>query len=285
MDLLIVPLLLGVGIWWLNRSEKETERDIANYRASKSDQQAYVNSMTDLLLKHHLRQAPEDNEVRSIARTLTLTVLPGLNGKQKAQVLLFLYESGLIERSAVVQLKEADLQKANLTRANLKNSNLRQTDLRQATLVRTNLFRAILQQSRMQKADLTGAILMEANLREANLRGATLREAVLRDTDLRWADLGQTDLSEANLQEADLRRADLRDANFADAVLIDTNLRDAQVTLTQLHAARLLQNITLPNGDRYTTPPAAAVQAVLGDATLTAPASTGNPSDETASDE
>lgn len=251
MDLLIVPLFLGIGIWWLNRSEKDTEREIASYRARQSDLQAYIKSMTELLLEHGLRKANQNNEVCTIARTITLTVLSQLSGVQKGQVLQFLHESGLIERIPVLKLNGADLNQINLFRAALNSAYLRETDIQNANLVRANLFRANLQRARLQNTNLSGAVLVRANLREAFMQGTNLREAVLRDADFRWAVLSQADLTEADLKDTDLRRTDLSGANFTDAVLINTDLQDAQVLMEQLQKARHLQNITLPDGSIY----------------------------------
>ena len=253
MELLIVPLFLGIGVWWLNRNEKDTEREIASFRAQQSDLQTYVKSMTELLLDHDLREANQNDEVCSIARTITLSALSQLNGVQKGQVLQFLQESGLIGQVPILKLNNADLNQVHLFRADLKNVYLRETEMQNAELVRSNLFRANLQRARLQQSNLSGAVLVRANLREAFMQGTNLREAVLRDADFRRANLSQVDLTEADLKDTDLRRTNLRGANFTDAVLINTDLQDAQISMEHLQKARHLQNVTLSDGSKYSS--------------------------------
>jgi uncharacterized membrane protein YqjE len=108
MDLLVIPIVLAIGAWWLNKSERETEREIAEKgreedrriadanhaedrrTADESRHQvtleAYFDRMTELLLKEGLRKSQEDDEVRSIARTRTLAVLRSLDRKRKGHV-------------------------------------------------------------------------------------------------------------------------------------------------------------------------------------------------------
>jgi hypothetical protein len=52
--------------------------------------------MTDLVLDRGLATSSVDDEVRSVARTLTLTTLERLDGARKGAVLRFLYEADLI---------------------------------------------------------------------------------------------------------------------------------------------------------------------------------------------
>lgn len=103
MDLLLVPAALGVGIWWLNKSEKSSERSITTDRLRETALQSYFNTMTELLLEHDSSSpALEDNnnvkgkKIRSIARIRTLSILRGVGEQRKIQVLQFLYESDLI---------------------------------------------------------------------------------------------------------------------------------------------------------------------------------------------
>ena len=119
MELLIIPLFLAGGAFFLNRSERMTERQIADERRKEDRKQAdnraelerglakdrqqeaalqaYIDKMENLLLVNKLRTTQEV-EVQDIARTRTLTVLRGLDGVRKGQVINFLYEAELIEK-------------------------------------------------------------------------------------------------------------------------------------------------------------------------------------------
>jgi uncharacterized membrane protein len=137
LQLLIIPAVLAVGGYLFNyttgRNEQkatqqrdQTERDIALDNQREAALQAYIDSMSELLLHEKLRESGEDDEVRTIARVRTLTVLPRLDGDRKARVLQFLYESGLIRKGqTIIDLDGADLSDANLRRANLNGANLR----------------------------------------------------------------------------------------------------------------------------------------------------------------
>ena len=106
MQLLIIPLFLAVGAIAVNRSEKEIERqraedraklerEIATDRQQETALQAYLDRMTELLLKDKLRTR-KNKEARNVARIRTLTALRGLDPTRKGLVLRFLQEAGLI---------------------------------------------------------------------------------------------------------------------------------------------------------------------------------------------
>ena len=150
-------------------------------RAQDEALQAYLDQMSTLLIERNLRGSEEASEVRTLARTRTLTVLKRLDPSRKPAVLQFLQEAELVQSSGdsapIIELAGADLGESHLSGANLR------------------------------EADLSGADLLLVHLREAILVGADLRAV-----DLRAADLSTADLTEVNLTGADLREADLRSA-------------------------------------------------------------------------
>jgi uncharacterized protein YjbI with pentapeptide repeats len=136
------------------------------------------------------RPAKEDDEVQSLARARTLTVLARLDGSRKWSVLMVLQEAGLIsvEDGPIVSLQWANLQKADLGDVVRKGADLRETKLQGA-----NLFAAKLQGARLIKA---------------NLSGADLRVADLRETNLSRVNLSTVNLKGANVTDEQLRRCD-----------------------------------------------------------------------------
>lgn len=136
MELLIIPLVLALGAFYLNRSEKELERKSAEDRAKLDRElavdrqkeeafQAYLDRMAELLLKENLRTT-DNEEVPHIARTLTLTVLRRLSPKRKGNVIIFLYDAKLItDGETIVSLMDADLSDADLEDAYLEKANLK----------------------------------------------------------------------------------------------------------------------------------------------------------------
>jgi len=225
-ELLIIPLVLIVGGYYLNQAQRQreleiakegqdTERQIAKDREEERALQSYLETMTKLLLEEDLRNLEEDGEVRSIARSRTMTVLRSLKNSsgrkgssRKGSILRFLYETKLIyKEQTVVNLEEADLREADLWKANLEKTNLVRADLRKANLASTNLVEANLESANLWRADLERAKLGKANLRDAVLVEAFLWRADLERANLVEALLDGADLWEANLEDADLRGA------------------------------------------------------------------------------
>lgn len=85
MELMIIPLFLAGGAFYLNRSEKEIERKAAENRAKLEREiatdrqqemalQAYLDRMEVLLMKNNL-QTTTNKDILTVARTRTLAVL------------------------------------------------------------------------------------------------------------------------------------------------------------------------------------------------------------------
>lgn len=223
LSLLIIPVVLAVGAWALNKTEREAEREAAEKRAAidreialdrqrQATLQSYYDRMTKLLLEEGLLKSSEDEPVRAVARTITLTTLRSLDGERKGLVVQFLHEADLL--NGTLDLRGADLSEADLRAAVLSGANLRWTRLSGANLRWANL----------TEAHLNGADLHRANLSEANLVEAKLQLANLSEADLRWADLRWADLSLTHLNKADLNGARLHKTDLTGAVLSETDL-------------------------------------------------------------
>lgn len=130
LELLIVPVALLIGGYFLNRAQREREREAEqahrgqvleseNQRAQDEALQAYLDQMGQMLTDKDrpLHRSPRSDRLRTVARARTLTVLSRLDGDRKARVLQFLYESTLIDATRehpIVDLTGADLSGANL---------------------------------------------------------------------------------------------------------------------------------------------------------------------------
>lgn len=265
LNLLIVPFVLAIGAWWLNKTEKQNEQELAEKRAEfdrklEDDRnreailQSYLDHMTNLLLANGLRESKKDDEIRSIARAKTITVLRILDSIRKGILLQFLREAGLIEEDPIVNIKwanlsRADLQKANLVNASLRNVNLNEAQLsgaylfqanlsgasfHKATLYKAKVISANLKLAKMDEANLTEADFTETNLSIANLNKVNAKNAHFEKANLRSADLSEANLQNANLTDADLSMAKLVNADLSNAVLTRANLRGANLTNANL---------------------------------------------------
>jgi uncharacterized protein YjbI with pentapeptide repeats len=269
MELLIIPLFLVLGAFYLESSQRAVEHKIATARIEEDRQlaeqrisedqwlaekraklereiaadrqqeaafQTYLDRMGELLLEKKLRTTKVE-EVRDLARTRTISVMRVLDPKRNNLVIQFLREAKLIfEENSI--LKGANLESVNLKGANLKELNLQGADL--------------------QKAYLRGAHLVGANLQNANLQDAYLESAYLdgqhlegvnlQDARLQFAKLVGAHLERANLRGANLRGAHLRDAHLEGADLRGANLKEAKVSDEQLATTILLKGATMPDG-------------------------------------
>jgi uncharacterized protein YjbI with pentapeptide repeats len=251
LDLLIVPAALALGVYWLN--QRQTKRDqqaedaqqeralaVESKRAQDEALQAYFDQMARLVIEYPLRQASPGDNLSTVVRAWTLTVLTRLefDGLRKRSVVQFLYEAGLITKgAAVLDLKEAFLNFANLNDAKLAGVSLHGVSLTKAMMNGTEL----------GQADLSDTMMFGANLLLANLRGADLSRAVLMSANTDSIPLSRSSVTRnpsfdspgpknANLELADLREVDLT---------------DAYVSEEQLLSAASLEGATMPNGQKY----------------------------------
>jgi uncharacterized protein YjbI with pentapeptide repeats len=281
MDRLLLPLVLVGGVYFLYVSGRETGRrlfeeraqleiDLSTDRQHEEALQIYFDRMSELLLKEKLSRFSPD-EVRSVARIRTLAVLRGLDARRRGSLLLFLRDSRLIDREAVIDLSGADLAGAVLPFANLKRLNMSEADLSRAHLGGANLAKSYLSCTNLSGANLSGVNLSGADLFEANLSGADLTRANLskanlvgadlRGCCLNGADLSEADLSGANLNVGDLVAANLRGAKLGKAKLLGADLRQAdlsradlsgtEITPTELEKVKSLEGAILPDGTKH----------------------------------
>lgn len=214
LKVLAVPITVGAAVPWLNWLQKKREQVVADQRAQDDALQAYLDQMSQLLLDEPepLRRSVEGDDIRTLARARTLTILRRLAPDRKRNVLDFLYEADLIKRiQPIISLGSTDFFKSV-------------ADLSRAALIGADL----------KGVDLSGGVnLSGADLRCADLRGANLTGSNLKGADLSGA-FFFSDPNDPTHVVADLRGVDLRDA-----YLIGTNFSGASVQLVKLSGAYL----------------------------------------------
>jgi len=294
MELLVVPAVLALIVFLLNKSQKDTELKIAELRRIEDRESAeqranvdreierdrqrqkaledYLDRMTELLLENKLRESLPSDEIRSIARTRTHTILQGLDGARKSQLIQFLYESSLIGKISeqgvikpIIDLSFANLQNVEikygkLDGIDLSKANLRNTNFEAASLIGANFYSADLDDSDFSWAKLMGANL-HAGIRRVNFSSANLEKANLKSADLCGARLWHPNLKGASLQYANFmfKNPFLRDEdNIESATLMNVDFTDADLTKAlisskQLLDARSLLGTILPNGKKFTS--------------------------------
>ena len=232
MELLVIPVFLAGGVFLLNRSEREIEREIAADRQRENVLQSYFDHIAELLLKEKLRTTKR-KDVRDLARIRTLSVLRELDGNRKGLLFRFLKQADLVgKEKCIVSLIEADLSNANLSNPNsfyvLKSGNLN------------------LDGANMHSANLSHALWSESTFRFANLTSANLSHASLSDVNL-----SDANLSDANLNCAYLCDAILHNANLSGADLSGADLSYAKVSEKQLASVKSLKGTIMPDGTKH----------------------------------
>ena len=265
LGVLAIPATIGIGIWVFSTKLVQV-REVEHIDNQREEAlQAYINNMLGLLLVNDLRHSSDNDEVRTIARVRTATVLRNLDPVRKAGVLQFLQETDLMNKDTrIVELVGVDLSGARLNGVDLNgirlsDANLRGANLNGARLCDANLSGANLSGTYLNDADLRGADLSKANLNEANLgwsvlsgparsriflgpsnmSRANMSGANLSGTNLRGANLNGTKLSGANLSGANLNGANLSGTDLSDTDLSTLNLSNANMSGANLSGANL----------------------------------------------
>lgn len=275
MELLIIPIVLALGVFILNRSERaierenannraELEREIAKDRQQEAALQSYIERMSELLIEKKLRTT-KIKEIRDVARTLTISVMRTLDKDRNNLVIQFLREAQLItDKKSILNganMEGMNLQGLDFWHVFMQNANLVKTNLQGSSFMNANLYRSSFWKADLQEADFYNAVLLEAHFAEANLRGANLaacmrgayfENANLQKTFMHGADLKNANLTDANLQGASLFQADLQEARLVGANLKDVNLTAANLKGTdvdegQLRSAAHLDSLMLPD--------------------------------------
>ncbi|MBA4120953.1 MAG: pentapeptide repeat-containing protein [Acidobacteria bacterium] len=263
LQLLLIPLMVAIIAYLLNESQQKRQRETEQNKQYQNTLDAYFDRMTELLLKEKLRESLADSEVRTLARTLSLTALKNSDGKRKGQIVQFLYESKLIFKGkdkTVINLVNADLTGADLSGLRLENvllSNCRfsKANFKRAMLEGANLQQSSFHQSDMKEVQLDSAELGFANFSEADLKGATFwgascELAHFENANLSGAMFGsdiQLSLDGKNMmQDAVLSTGNGDSA----AIFADANLTKACVKTDQLKSV-CLNNAIMPDGTRY----------------------------------
>lgn len=210
LQLLIVPVVLGMGAIWfdheagkraeaIQQQREQIQRDIEDQRAKDAVLSAYFDDLSNLLLERGLMESQKGSEVRNIARARTLTALSQLDGRRKGFIVRFLYETNVIKgRVPLIYLGggitgEPAIDEIVLSRADLNGAVLHRLFMSEVNLTRVHLVGADFRWAFLSKANFIGA-----DLRNADFVGARLTEASLFGADLTGAQLHDADLSKAN---------------------------------------------------------------------------------------
>ena len=275
-ELLIIPFVLAIGAFLLNKSERNNERKIAHARNEseqnlakeryendqrlakecyENDQslaldrqretafQSFIDRMTELLLEKKLRDSSPLDEIRTVASTITLSTILNLNPRRNDLLFRFLSESKLIEKEQpIVRLDHADLSRADLSNVNLGKVNLSETILESVQFISADLSSSDLSRANLKGADLSDAFVMNSNLQEATLEkaiavGTKFNNSNMSNSFLKGIRAFSADFSGADLQKAKLFFADLRQANCWGTNFFQANLSESDLSESQMNGS------------------------------------------------
>ena len=203
LDLIIIPVFIALFTWIYTEFEKDKNSKIEQENAREKTLDSFINTMTELLVKHDLAGTPEQKRL-AIARTRINLALPQLDGGRKGQILQFLYESDLVDLNPKFRLlgcnfnesllenivlgqaeikgayfKEALFKKSNLVEANFTSCDFTGADFTNCLMTNTNLSYTKLNNVKLENIDLTKVEFEGADLTNASLKGSTIKQIQL----------------------------------------------------------------------------------------------------------
>ena len=254
--LFIVPVVLGFGVVVFNYVQSKGEKSRAatkelfdqNLAADRENEEAlqnYFDRMTDLLFDQKLRESNADSVSRNVARARTVTTISQLDAARKAELIIFLKESGLIDVPAlgsgaesIVSLAGAALSGVDFAGRDISDANLSYAQMSQADMPHANLSNSSFECSGLSGAGMFSAIAINANFKNAGMRGVTASAI----------NFTGANLDGAILREADLKGSDFTSASLVDAILTEADLTRATISNEQLAHTFDLVDAILPNG-------------------------------------
>ncbi len=207
-NLIIIPMVLAAGTIWFKKAQAQSALEIEQQRAQEATLEAYLDSMSSLLLHEGLRDSKEGSAVQNLAQTRTVLALRRLDANRRNHVLHFLGTARLLGRINPLGDEEKEAENARvalLAGANLQGMDLSGAELSGVNLSWTTFSDSNLQGARFVWANLSNARFRRADLQSAHFCSASLTYAKFYKAKLRGADLGNTNLQGAHFGSADLR--------------------------------------------------------------------------------
>ncbi|CAF3847480.1 unnamed protein product [Adineta steineri] len=240
----LIPCILGIFtiVFTVQQqvlSQQQHEIDRQNQRDAQRETafNAYINDISNLLL--NTNHTNKTNFFLYI-RTKTLTVLRSLNPERKKYIILFLYESGLLQGTGL-DLSGAEFDNVELIGPyKLDGLYLPNASWKNALIVNCSLKKAVFTQSRMPNARFINSLLESASFAETILDNAYFKETSVVGINCMSASLIHANFLDAEVvQGIDFTNADLLYAQFTEKQWL------GQRVLTNAHSFRYAR---LPNG-------------------------------------
>lgn len=267
---LLVPIIVGYGIWWLDKQEdernkqnvarREEELQHRNFeQKSQETFQTFLDAMNQLLLEYHTDLFSTKHPARKIAQGRTKHALLILNSGWRIQLLQFLKDTELIivpdkptdsESEELVGLFNAiDLHHYRFRRDELNQSDFRHIkakyyrffdlNMNQVSMDHAQMENARIYRCRMNESDLSNANMAKVKIFRTKLNDGNFKQVILEQAVLGTVELEEADFSGARLADACFKSVNLRSANFSQADLSRSYMRNVDLTGANFSFARL----------------------------------------------
>lgn len=203
LDLIIIPASIALFAWIYTEFEKDKNTRIEEEKAREKTLDYFINTMTELLVKHDLAGSPEQKRL-AIARTRINLALPQLDGGRKGQILQFLYESDLVDKNPKFKLLGCNFNESQLDNIVLGQSEIKGAYFKDASFKKSNLIEVDFTSCDFTGADFTGSLMTNTNLSYAKLNNTKLE-----NVDLTTVDFEGADLTSASLKGSKIKRSQL----------------------------------------------------------------------------
>jgi uncharacterized protein YjbI with pentapeptide repeats len=266
LQLLVIPLGLAAVAFALNvaqsgREQRREDRRAALERSIAADRRredalaAYVEQMSNLMLQRGLLTSKERSETRTIARTLTLSVLRRLDARRKGVVLQFLSEARLIRKEdPKVSLRDADLRNVRV-RGKLGGISLDDADLRGADFRETQLGNTSFYSADLRRADFSRAFIYKVAFEFARLDSANFSRVYMTGSGFSGACLIDALFVKALLVRVHYTLAAGRGVDFSGARLQEVNFDYTLLDNPTLTGTRLVKTLNPEDARREGTVP------------------------------
>jgi uncharacterized protein YjbI with pentapeptide repeats len=242
LELLIIPIALAITAYLFTKSENNRQRDFELERTREIAFQEYLTQIENLVKSGLLEK--ENDKLRAIARSRTLSLLKTLDGKRKGLVIQYLNEFRLIHNAwdenietiedgityyrkinhpSIINLMGADL--SNIQFIDPVNDNYPNTieefwktgfnlDLSNINFSRTNLTNANFYSARLDKVNFYSCNLHRADFSFSVGSEINFRQANLQSTKFNFVQYWSTDFSNADFSEAQINHTQFNGVKF-----------------------------------------------------------------------
>ena len=255
LELLIVPLILAIGGWWISHVEKlrsqnlkDTEVLVLVEKQRQDSLQKYIDDMTSLLLGNITDEWDEDDIIlNAVIISQTLATLKMLDGTRKGILLQFLCDLGLIsiEKNPQTQhfgsldIRMADLSNANLNGCRLYGVRLMEVNFSGATFYSATFYGSDLWQSNFTAADLTYSEFISARMVDSTFQDTKMIRSNASDLVLTRAKISNSVFNNSLLHEASFKNAKIAQTAFAHCILNGADFSDATLNKVDFSNADL----------------------------------------------